>query len=767
MNSKTTVGLAIALVLAVAGVWWAESSRQAESAKPAAGPKALFEPAPGEITGCEIVQAGPGAPFKFELQKDKWQMTAPTSGPAEHYVVNNAVTKIKDLKYVKAYPASDPERPTEDMTALKNPARIVKLTEKGGKAHVVKIGALQALSQKTYIQREGDETIYLVQGDVHADLKKGLNDYRSKQVTGFQQTEAVRVEVTGQHAYALVKGGDKWVVESPIKSRADQAAVGNLVRVASSLYATKFVDDAPASLRPYGLETPRLVVAVTTETKTPRPPPPPPASAPAEPQFDIERRTYRIALGGTAEENVFARLDEPGSRAVFQIPEVNVKQMIVGLDDIRDKTVVDLNTSLAQKIALTSGGQRVELERKSGVWMIAGEVAPGASPRAEYAAVDDLLKTLRELKALSFEAAEAPNQGFAHPRAAVEVTLEGQVEPVRLTVGGLTGSQTGAYVRNDREGYVCVVKAESAEGLAAGPLTFLSRELVQFTRDRCMKIELAFPKYSVSVEKQAGTANWEFTSPVRGKAEFASVNAILSDLFNLRGRKVVGRRSEAGAFGLDDTAARVTLTVETPPIVKPATTAPGTSQPAGPPEAIPQPPSVHRLVINRKGDKVYAMTADGPTICEVDAKVLDDLLKELLDTQVTPVESSQARRLSLEGTARLALEKSGDRWALAGEPSFSVDETKVTAVFTALNELRAKEYVRYTGAKLADFGLDRPQVAVKAETSDGRLVELLISPTGPAAGGRYACVAATKDRVFVLTPEDVEKFNKKLQDFQK
>src|SRR5262245_28949475 len=147
MNPKTTIGLVIALIAALAGVWWAESSSQKPEDKTSTGRKALFDPPLADISEFEWVQSG-SAPLKFVLQKDKWQMAAPMSGPTEHYVVNNDVTKLKDLKYSKAYPKSDPDRPTDELSGLQNAQRIAKLSDKNGKSVVLKIGSRQTLSSK-------------------------------------------------------------------------------------------------------------------------------------------------------------------------------------------------------------------------------------------------------------------------------------------------------------------------------------------------------------------------------------------------------------------------------------------------------------------------------------------------------------------------------------------------------------------------------------------------------------------------------------------
>ncbi len=776
MNPKTTIGLLVTLVVALAGLWWAQSSSQKGENPVAVGPKPLFDPPLGEMAEFEWVQAG-SPPLKFTMQKDtaasgsvageKWRLVAPAVGPAEHYVVNNDVTKIKDLKYAKAYSKNDADRPTDEMAGLKDPQRRAKLTDKNGKSVVVRIGARQTLSTKTYVQKEGDDAIYLVDADLNSDLKKGLSDYRGKRVVEFNATDAVRLEAMGENQYVFAGSGGKWTMDSPMKARADKNAVANVVRSLSSLYADKFVDDEPKSLRPFGLDRPRLELTVTTETKTPKPAPAPPASAPAEPEFDITKSQYKIAFGGVAEDKVFAKLLEPAASAVFQIPESTFKQLAVKLDDLRDKQIVDVEPAKAQRIVVTSGDDSVELTKKDGQWKITAGLGAGETSPAEFAAGEDRYKVLEDLKDTGFEASQWPNQGFAKPRSVIEVTLEGQMEPARITVGNVTASKTGAYVRNDREGFIAVVKAESVNPLIAKPIEFLGRDLLHANRESISKIELGFPKYTVAVVKDAGT--WKFASPVQGTAETTAVTNLLNDLSQLRGRRVVGRVKDAATFSLESPTVKVTVSVDNPPKPRPKPQPTTTSAPTGPPEMEmePQPPSIYAVSLTRIGERAYAMASGGSVICEIDAKVVDDALAELLGTQVATVEASQARRLAFSGAEKFAFEKLGDAWKLVGEASFAVDPTKVTELFTTINGLHAKEYAIYANAKLANYGLESPRITITAETTSGSPVALSISAQGPEKGGRYARLASQSDRVFVLKQEDVDKLSKRVQDFEK
>jgi len=767
MNPKTTIGLVVALLIAVIGVWWAQSSsskRDTETKRP--GPKALFDPPIGELAGFEV-KAGDAPAFAFVMEDGKWRMTAPVSGPSEHRTVSGDVGKVTGLKYVKAYSKDDPDRPTDEMTSLNDPPRVVKLSQKeGGKSYVLKIGSRQVLSKKTYVQKEGDASIYLVDADLNQDLRRSLTDYRGKRVTEFAQRDAVRIEVTGEQQYTLVKSDGKWTVESPIKGRADAAKVSNLLRGVSSLSVMKFVEDAPKNLRPYGLNVPRLNVAVTTETKKEKPLQGPPASAPAEPEFEVETRTVRVAFGGTADDKTFAKIDEESSPAVFQVASSTLDHVGPPLNDVRDKKITTINTHRAQKIAISCEGESVELAKSDGKWRLTDGVEDGAGTEAEFAAVDDLLKAFRELKAIGFELEELPTYGFDQPRATIEVTAEGQLEPAKLVLGGLTPSKTGAYIRNEREGFIAVTKAEAAEALAVKPMSFLSREVLRFTRGQASEIELVRKDVTCALRREEG-GGWAFSSPVEGRVEADAVDDVLSDLSNLRGRRVVGWSSEASSFGLDRPEVKVAVTVEAPAKPKKTPTTQPATQPDDDAAETPDPPTLHTILVGKHGDKVYAMAVGGMTICEVDGKVLDDLKAELFDRRVAEVETSDVYRLAFSGTATFTFERDGEDWVLQGEPSFATDPSQITKLCEALRILRAERYVRYVGAAPADYGLDQPAVVMTVGAEDGESLTLTISTTGPEEGGRYAAVSTAEGRVFVMKSGDVSKFTKQVQDFQK
>jgi hypothetical protein len=515
MNQKTTYFIVLAVVLAAAAVWWAQPRPQAASLdEPRPGePRALLEPTPGEITALEIASPG-GTTMIFLREGDKWRIAAPVKAPATRFAVEAAANRFRDLKYVQAFRANDPHRPSAGLTGLDHPTRI-KLTDADGNAHVLRIGGQVPAARQTYVQKEGDETIYVTTADFKQDLERSLNDFRDKRVSEFPIEEAVRIEVTGEEHYVLARSGDRWTIEAPSRGRADKTAVDAMLRSINSLNATSFVDDAPKNLAAFGLEPPAIRVVVHCEKKTTRPLPETPETKegdeePSEPEVEITPYTVALAFGANLEDKRFARLGGEETPWVFQVFDSVVKNAARPLINLRDKSLTQVDVRRAGRIAVSGEVGAFELMKQDGRWRLTdtghGIVAQIGSDEAEFAAVDDLLKSVAELKATGFEdAADAlRDYGFSSPRAAIEITAEGTLEPVRLTIGGTTPSGTGVYIRNEGEGFVAVVKSDDVEPLLVEPLNFVDRNMLRFDRGRVRRLEIDRDEQTLVMESVDG-----------------------------------------------------------------------------------------------------------------------------------------------------------------------------------------------------------------------------------------------------------------------
>jgi len=744
MNSKTTMILVVLLLAAVGGLWWLQGSTEKPSDARDEASKKLFDLTSDEVTGYEFKSDDESASSFVKDGRD-WRMTAPIAGPAQSSTVTGDVSRITGLEYVKAYgPGDDP--PGDDLTSLNAPNKIVKLTDENGKAHVLRIGNKQALSSRTYVRKEGDDKVYLVDADLNQTLRRKTEDYRGKRVTDFKTADAVRVEVTSEDSFTAVKQRGGWMIESPTKARADLTTLNKIINGISNLYVTKFVDDAPESLRAYGLEPPRATITVVAEKKIE--PEDDTTSAPAEPK--VERTKTTVAFGTAIEDKVFARLVDGESTTVFQVAKSVLDNVAPSLSDARDKRVTDLIPLRATKLTVkTAKGETLTMNRSGVDWLIASDDSVSVPETAERAAVTDLLKAVQNLKAIGFEPAGSAAFGFDAPRVRLEIEAEGRIEPIELTVGDLTPSQTGAYVRNDREDFIAVVSSADADKLVVEPVAFRNRDIARITADQVTRMSIRRPTETIALEKVDN--RWRMTAPIDADANAGNVGALLGGLAALKGRAVVAKAAERSNYGL--TQPQFTLEVTL-------------TNTAGD-DASPAAPETFVLYASRHDGKRYAMRADGDLIYEVEEKLVADMEREFLDVNLLSFDADNVRSLAYAGDSTFKFVREDDVWALEGESTFKVNDTVLKGVLTALSTLNALRYAAYENADLNALGLVTPELRITVEMADGTTHELRISATGPNAADRYVQVAANPGRAAVLAGTELSKIDKAVADFKR
>jgi len=770
MNQKTTVILSLLVALAGVAVYFAQVS-SVRTPPADLGPRSLFEPKPTDITRLELAAAGKPA-VVFEKKNDAWQLIEPTAGAADAARVSGEIERLTGLQTSRSYGKDDKDRPSEDLTRLQEPAFVAKLTSKEGKATTIRVGKPVLMARETYLQLEGDERLYIVKGDLSTEMHADLDWFRDLRVANFEAASAVRLSIGAKQPIVLAKSdGSKWTIESPLRARADAAAVQDVLTALSSARAVKYVSDKGENAARYGLDKPRLTVSVDVEKKTPRTPPPGSTQPASQPEFDVEKSTYTVQLGTSYETNVYARLEGTRQGGVFTLPQSTADRLSADLNKLRDKRLVSADMNKTSKLKISGPAGEVELEKRDGLWRINRPEMPDAA-RAEFAAVDDVLKTLRDLKANAFEDADAgltPAYGF-EKGTKVELCAEGEVDPVQLTVGAATRGGTGVYVRNDRDQSIAVVRSEAAAALQVSPTAFIDRVMLTLNRDQVDQVELTRSGMTRTLSKTAG--EWRLSAPLDAPTEPQVITDLLADLSALHARRIVGTAADLAKFGLDQPVVKVGVRVQAP--APPAASQPAASQPGSAPASQaappPPPPESHVLVASRKDGKAYVFVEGGSKIAEVDDKIVRDLTAEPHQHKVATMDTSQLAAIELKypDDRTMLFEKKGADWTLEGEPGFKADEVKLRPIADALRDLQTDEFAAYRSDKFADFGLTAPAIAVtiRTEHDSKQLLIAAQGPAGDASGRRYATIAGS-GKVFLIGVIDVKKFEKTLKDLEK
>lgn len=568
MNTRTTLVLAVVALL-VAGIWgYTEYQKHVEAGK-ARTPvesvaKALYEAKPADVDKVELTTRSGKDTFVFKKQADKtWQMVSPTTAPANDYEVNSMVDRLAEIKFVKAFDKGDKDRPSDTVSGIARPNATLKLYTGDKQQAGLVVGNKVPTGVGTYVQKPGEDTIYQANSDVIPSFQKRVDALRNKQVIKFELKDVTSVKAEGMTNYQLSQSGGTWVIESPTRGRGDKEQVEKVVRPISSLYVQDFKDDDPISLRPYQLDRPRVKVTVTTtQSIPPKARPGDPNTQPADTQPSSETREHVLLVGGPIDSASSAYFAKLGSAPwIFTIPETTVKELTGPVSGLRDKQIARFENAgeVIRIEAMTPGGSMTLSRNDKGEWTL----PDGRS--ADPAAVDDLVKTVQNLKATDFT---DPNDKLTQfdwnkPRGRVIVTRRGVAEPITLLVGNPTASGQMVYVKNAAEDSVAAVRKAEADQLLASPMSYQDRAVLKFPRDQAVRIEVArADKPAVTLAKVGD--KWSMTSPVQADADADAARNLVADLSNLRAKRVADS-TNVKEYGLDAPMVKLVVHTEVPP----------------------------------------------------------------------------------------------------------------------------------------------------------------------------------------------------------
>jgi hypothetical protein len=265
--------------------------------------KAIFDPKPEGVDRIEVVRRDRDEELTIVKDGESWRIVKPIEAPAtEHQVRQNLFEKARDIKYVRSYEKGDKDRPGEKLTGLDTPRAVVRLFKGDKQVGEVRVGRPLPTGKGNYLQLGGADEVFESHESLTDAFSASLKEYRDLQVIKFDAKDVQKVTVTGGQTIVLTRDGDDWLVEKPVRGRADKIKADQLVSSLSSLRAVEFKPDAPAHLDAFGLEPPALQVVVEVEKEIPPKASPDDKTAkPADTQPTREHKTYTLLVGHTAD----------------------------------------------------------------------------------------------------------------------------------------------------------------------------------------------------------------------------------------------------------------------------------------------------------------------------------------------------------------------------------------------------------------------------------------------------------------------------------
>src|SRR5881392_746229 len=441
---------------------------------------------------------------RIEIRRieNKWRLERPIKDQADGALVENLLSDLENWQKDSTIPAKDIEADKSKLNeyGLHNPKLKLKLLGRDKPPEIL-FGKDAALEAKMYVRFQNSKETFLATQSVKKDIDKKPEEFRDRKLTDVTAARVRRLTLkTSAGEMELEKKGEHWDILKPLRARADDGKVSDLISQITSARIQQFIADDRGDLRPYGLAEPRGSITL----------------------YDQEqKKDQKVELGDSIK--VFGREDKGQTLQIGTIPEKEKDQVYVRFAprgsvytlpkkieeilntkpaDLRDDHLVRIDTNILDRITIDAPGRaKTVLARKDGNWTIASR----NNTPADSSAVRRMLDKLQNERVTRFVedvASNLPKYGLDKPQLqlnfssfASENTAEtkaGEQPFATIAFGKPEGDNV--YARLTDEPFVVAVRHRLPDQISADPLQWQELSILKFKPEQIHRFSVTTDK---------------------------------------------------------------------------------------------------------------------------------------------------------------------------------------------------------------------------------------------------------------------------------
>ena len=484
--------------------------------------------------------------IEIRRRENKWRLETPIKDQADGALVENLLSDLETWQKEGTIPAKVIEADKSELTeyGLNNPKLKLKLLGQGRPPEIL-FGKDAALEGRMYVRLQNSKEAFLAKQSVRKDIDKKPEEFRDRKLTDLTTAQVRRILLkTPAGEMELEKKGDHWDIIKPLRARADDGKVGDLISQITSARIQQFVADDRGDLRPYGLAEPRGSITLfdQAEKKDQKV-----EIGESIKVFGREDKGQTLQIGSPAtageKDQIYVRFTPRGS--VYTLPKKTEEILNTKPADLRDNHLVRIDTNILDRITIDAPGKgKTVLARKDGNWTIATR----NNAPADSGAVQRLIDTLQNERVTRFVedvASNLPKYGLDKPQIqltfssfASENTAEtkaGEQPFAGIAFGKSEGDNV--YARLTDEPFVVAVRRGLLDQISSNPLQWQELSIFKFKPEQIHRLSVTTDK-ELSLER-AQNNQWHW---VKGSGEInqTNVQSLLNTLSSLRAVRWLG-----------------------------------------------------------------------------------------------------------------------------------------------------------------------------------------------------------------------------------
>jgi hypothetical protein len=631
-----------------------------------------------------------------EAGQEAWRFVAPAAGRADASAVSELLSSVEFLEYRAKVPDQGARARAEFGL---NPPRATVRLKAGAKEIVLHAGGDDATGQGVYAARADEPTVYVVEKRFRELCERDVDALRDRVALAFDPLKVKGLVIGGA---TLAKGASGWSLTAPLRMRAADGKVQDVLRALGALRATRFVD---AAADPAG-----KIVTVTDDAAS-----------------------HTLTVGGAcpgAAGEVLAVRGAPETGA-FCLAKSDAARLEVDPEALRDLRLLAIRPEDARAVTIRVDGRELALAREAGAWKV---TAPTGGT-ADDDVVRKWLEDLGSYRALAVQTGDAAAFGLGG-KAPITVTVKGEGgQGATVTISAAKDGRRWAQ-RND-EAVLLQMHQEAGDLVSADPLFFRSRKVLDVPRWEVRTITMTAAG-TTEVAERGASEQWQLTKPVAMDADAGVIDKLLSAVTDLRAEKFLPGAG-AGAF-----AAAWALRLDTRP-------AEGDAQAA---DAGARKARTFTLEIGGDAPDKGCYARTGGTVLVLGKSVCEDLRVRLASRKLVDLGDHEIASITLaRGGKTETLERRGPAWHRTSGPRVATEQ--IDDLLGALRALTARAVATY--GPDPGHGLAPPRLELTVKLDGGKDLKLAVG--AEAEAGYYARVSG-RDLTYVVPRSAVDALEK-------
>lgn len=342
--------------------------------------------------------------MKADLEKDiegDWRIIGPIQATADGGIIRRLMYSLKNSRInafvdespngLKKYGLDSPDM--EVFFSGKNKSLLKSLL----------IGIRAETDGDFYAKWKNAVTVFLIPEDFSKDYPNTLFDLRDKTVLDFEKEEVVRIELKYPDEEMVVVSDEEnqWNMIKPLKVKADEFAVSDLLWALLDIQADGFVNGSTEDIESYGLKKPYVEANVWEKGK---------------------KNPIQLFIGKKTEGEKHYYAGTNLEKAVYKLSPEVLKDLKKTPFDLRDKTLLTFNNEDVGKIRVRYQDKNLILKLEKGDWKaIEPEKATLYKPEVISFLWD--IKLLKFTEILSSEGRKQPTPTYGFDSPETEITL--------------------------------------------------------------------------------------------------------------------------------------------------------------------------------------------------------------------------------------------------------------------------------------------------------------------------------------------------------